>query len=124
MSRWLTSQMAGTLTGLFILIACASGPEGTLASRLLPVEKRNDFVQANGVDARPEIRNAFVNGEVVRGMAREWVLQLYGRPDRITDRSWVYQDRKGNRILEIFFERDTVDSVISILQAPPNDHSE
>lgn len=111
MSLQLTKKIAGILTGLYLLIACAAGPDGPLASRVLPVEKRYEFVQAYGVDATPEIRNAFMDGLVAPGMAREWVFQLYGRPDRSTDRSWEYLDRKGNRILELFFEKDIVDSV-------------
>lgn len=96
---------------VFALVACATVPEGPLGFRILPVEKRYDFVQVHGSEVSQEIRNAFMEGEVVTGMAREWVLHLYGRPDRISDRSWEYFDGKGKAVLEIFFEGDTVDSV-------------
>jgi hypothetical protein len=96
---------------LAALVSCATVPDGPLGFRILPVEKRYEFLQDEHSDISPEIRNAFMEGEVVPGMPRDWVLQLYGRPDRITDRSWEYFDDKGEPVLEISFERDYVDSV-------------
>ena len=78
------------------------------------MEKRYEFLETNGKDASLEVRNAFMEGEVVSRMPREWVLQLYGKPDRITDRSWEYFDGKGRTVLEIFFEMETVDSVFTM----------
>jgi hypothetical protein len=99
-------------------VSCATVPEGPMGLRLLPVEKRYDFLQTSGTDTPVEVRNAFLEGMTVPGMPREWVLQLYGRPDRITDRSWEYFDGKGKAVLEIYFENDAVDSVHTITRAP------
>jgi hypothetical protein len=103
---------------LIVQVACAPLPEGPMASRVLPVEKRHAYLQSHGSDAPLEIRNAFMDGMVAQGMAREWVLELYGRPDRITDRGWEYLDRKGNTILGMSFEQDKVDS-ITAAPGPP-----
>ena len=59
-----------------------------------------------------------MEGEAVAGMSRTWVLQLYGRPDRASDRSWEYLDRKGEAILALFFEDDVVDSVAARTRSP------
>lgn len=116
------SRARATLSSIFwtvflaAFVSCATTPDGPLGFRILPVEKRYDFVQSHGSEISPEIRNAFMEGAVVPGMPREWVLQLYGRPDRITDRSWEYFDGKGKAVQEIFFEADTVDSVYSTIR--------
>lgn len=106
------------LACLAVLLACAPIPDGPLADRVLPVEKRHAFLASQEADAPREIRTAFMDGLVVRGMIREWVMELYGRPDRITDLGWEYLDRKGNLILGVHFDHDKVDSVITVTRAP------
>lgn len=101
-----------------VLLSCAAMHEGSLDSRTLPVEKRFEFVQSNGSEASTEVRNAFVEGVVVRGMARNWVLQLYGRPDRSAENGWEYLDRNGNPVLQVLFENDLVDTLVIITRSP------
>jgi hypothetical protein len=97
--------------GLLLLVACAAGPDGSLEARTLPEEKRYAYLQRYGTGAAPEIRNAFMEGLASPGMPREWVLQLYGRPDRITDRTWEYLGGGKDLIVGIRFDKDVVDSV-------------
>lgn len=109
-------EMSG-LALLLALVSCAATSSGPLDSRTLPEEKRYEFLKARGTDTSPEIRNAFIDGQVIRGMPREWVLELYGRPDGFLDSGWEYRDNKGNPVLGVFFEQDTVDSIVTIIRA-------
>jgi len=102
---------------LLTLISCAATSRDPLDSRTLPEEKRYEFLKVKGSDFSPEIRNAFIDGEVIRGMPRDWVLELFGRPDGFLDSGWEYRDNKGNPVLGVFFEKDTVDSIVTILRA-------
>jgi hypothetical protein len=107
------AEKSNRLLGIAILalISCSLGPDIPLSSRGPQIEKRYDYLADAGSGASMEIRNAFMEGIVARGMPREWVLQMYGRPDWISDMAWEYKDRRGNLITGIVFKEDLVDSV-------------
>ena len=102
---------------LLALASCAPTSHDPLHSRTLPEEKRYEFLVTRGSDNSPVIRDAFIDGRVIRGMPREWVLELYGRPDGVLDSGWEYRDKGGNLLLGIIFDQDTVDSVVTVHRA-------
>ena len=99
--------------GLVVLAACASGYTRPLVSRGLPSEERKDYIIQNGFGIPENIKQAFLEGFVEVGMAREMVFQLYGAPDRTTggDTNWEYVNNKGNLITGITFKNDKVEKV-------------
>jgi hypothetical protein len=98
---------------LAILAACASPYTRPLVSRGLPAEERKDYIIQNGFGIPENIKQAFLEGYVEVGMAREMVFQLYGAPDRTTggDTNWEYVNNKGNLITGITFKADKVEKV-------------
>jgi hypothetical protein len=98
---------------LFPIIACVSNSNRPLATRGMPQEDRHGFITRDGQETPVEIRDAFVEGYIVRGMAREHVLHLYGSPDRTSEGGfgWEYLDGKGKLITGIVFSEDKVDSI-------------
>jgi hypothetical protein len=95
------------------LLACASNYTRPLTSRGLPAEERKDYIIQNGFGIPENIKQAFLDGYVEVGMAREMVFQLYGAPDRTTggDTNWEYVNNKGNLITGITFKADKVEKV-------------
>jgi hypothetical protein len=117
--RW-PVRLAGALTAALvlaaavsILAACASSYTRPLVSRGLPAEERKDYIIQNGFGIPENIKQAFLDGYVEVGMAREMVFQLYGAPDRTTggDTNWEYVNNKGNLITGITFKGDKVEKV-------------
>ena len=98
---------------LVFLAACASPYTRPLVSRGLPTEERKDYIIQNGFGIPENIKQAFLDGFVEVGMAREMVFQLYGAPDRTTggDTNWEYVNNKGNLITGITFKTDKVEKV-------------
>ncbi|MBW8889487.1 MAG: hypothetical protein JF616_17155 [Fibrobacteres bacterium] len=96
-----------------ILDACATGYTRPLVSRGLPAEERKDYIIQNGFGIPENVKQAFLDGYVEVGMAREMVFQLYGAPDRTTggDTNWEYVNSKGNLITGITFKGDKVEKV-------------
>lgn len=122
--RWMKAAAGGSIrTGAarlsvaaalgISLIACASGYTRPLVSRGLPAEERKDYIIQNGFGIPENIKQAFLDGYVEVGMAREMVFQLYGAPDRTTggDTNWEYVNNKGNLITGITFKGDKVEKV-------------
>jgi len=95
------------------LSACASGYTRPLVSRGLPAEERKDYIIQNGFGIPENVKQAFLDGYVEVGMAREMVFQLYGAPDRTTggDTNWEYVNSKGSLITGITFKGDKVEKV-------------
>lgn len=95
------------------LSACATGYTRPLVSRGLPAEERKDYIIQNGFGIPENIKQAFLDGYVEVGMAREMVFQLYGAPDRTTggDTNWEYVNSKGSLITGITFKGDKVEKV-------------
>ena len=79
----------------------------------LPAEERKDYIIQNGFGIPENIKQAFLDGYVEVGMAREMVFQLYGSPDRTTgqDTNWEYVNNKGNLITGITFKADKVEKL-------------
>lgn len=98
---------------LALLAACASAYTRPLVSRGLPAEERKDYIIQNGYGIPENVKQAFLDGYVEVGMARELVFQLYGAPDRTTggDTNWEYVNNKGNLITGITFKTDKVEKV-------------
>lgn len=96
--------------GVVFLLACATGSDRPLPSRGIPIENRYEIVNERP-ETPPDIAKSYMEGEVVRGMSRDWVLDLYGRPDRAAGPTWEYHDRKGKLLAKILFLEDKVDSV-------------
>lgn len=95
-----------------VLLACAAKPPKTLAKRGLPAKERHGFIIQDGMRTPLQIRQAFEAGYVVPGMDREFVFQLYGRPDKGFDTdSWEYLDEKGQLITGLTFKEDKVESI-------------
>lgn len=96
-----------------VLGACATGYTRPLVSRGLPAEERKDYIIQNGFGIPENVKQAFLDGYVEVGMAREMVFQLYGAPDRTTggDTNWEYVNSKGNLITGITFKADKVEKV-------------
>ncbi len=107
---WKATLAAGCLA---LLAACASPYTRPLVSRGLPAEERKDYIIQNGFGIPENIKQAFLEGFVEVGMAREMVFQLYGAPDRTTggDTNWEYVNNKGNLITGITFKADKVEKV-------------
>jgi hypothetical protein len=99
--------------GCLAFAACASNYTRPLVSRGLPAEERKDYIIQNGFGIPENIKQAFLDGYVEVGMAREMVFQLYGAPDRTTggDTNWEYVNNKGNLITGITFKNDKVEKV-------------
>lgn len=95
------------------LAACTSNYTRPLVSRGLPAEERKDYIIQNGFGIPENIKQAFLDGYVEVGMAREMVFQLYGSPDRTTgqDTNWEYVNNKGNLITGITFKADKVEKL-------------
>jgi hypothetical protein len=106
---------AASLVALLALLAwgCASSYSRPLVSRGLPADERKDYVIQNGFGIPENIKQAFLDGYVEVGMARELVFQLYGAPDRTTggDANWEYVNTKGNLITGVSFKNDKVEKV-------------
>lgn len=126
MAFFIHSRKAATpvtaLAGLAFLAAlagCSTASNGSLDSRTLPEEKRYEFLKSRDSGVSPEVRNAFVDGRVIRGTPRDWVLELYGRPDGFQGDGWEYRDGKGKPILVFHFAEDIVDSIVSIIRSDP-----
>lgn len=106
---------AASLAVLLAVLAwgCASGYNRPLVSRGLPADERKDYVIQNGFGIPENIKQAFLDGFVEVGMARELVFQLYGAPDRTTggDANWEYVNNKGNLITGVSFKNDKVEKV-------------
>ncbi len=100
-------------TSLFLAMGCASNYTRPLVSRGLPAEERKDYVIQNGYGIPENIKDAFLEGYPVEGMAREMVFQLFGAPDRTTngDTSWEYVNNKGTLITGISFANDKVEKI-------------
>ena len=98
---------------LAVLLACAPAYTRPLVSRGLPVEERKDYIIQNGYGIPETIKQAFLEGFVEVGMAKELVFQLYGTPDRTTggDTNWEYVNNKGNLITGITFKADKVEKI-------------
>jgi hypothetical protein len=98
---------------LAVLLACAPAYTRPLVSRGLPAEERKDYIIQNGYGIPENIKQAFLEGFVEVGMAKELVFQLYGTPDRTTggDTNWEYVNNKGNLITGITFKADKVEKV-------------
>lgn len=98
---------------LVLLAACASHYTRPLVSRGLPAEERKDYIIQNGFGIPENVKQAFLDGYVEVGMAREMVFQLYGAPDRTTsgDTNWEYVNNKGSLITGISFKNDKVEKV-------------
>jgi hypothetical protein len=98
---------------LVLLMACAPAYTRPLVSRGLPAEERKDYIIQNGYGIPENVKQAFLEGFVEVGMARELVFQLYGAPDRTTggDTNWEYVNNKGNLITGITFKADKVEKV-------------
>lgn len=99
--------------GCLVIAACASSYTRPLVSRGLPAEERKDYIIQNGFGIPENIKQAFLDGFVEVGMARELVFQLYGAPDRTTggDTNWEYVNNRGNLITGITFKADKVEKV-------------
>ncbi|MDB5103073.1 MAG: hypothetical protein JWP91_762 [Fibrobacteres bacterium] len=98
---------------LAVLLACAPSYTRPLVSRGLPAEERKDYIIQNGYGIPENIKQAFLEGYIEVGMARELVFQLYGAPDRTTggDTNWEYVNNKGNLITGITFKADKVEKL-------------
>ena len=59
--------------------ACASGYTRPLVSRGLPAEERKDYIIQNGFGIPENVKQAFLDGYVEVGMAREMVFQLFSQ---------------------------------------------
>ena len=96
-----------------LLAACTSNYTRPLVARGLPAEERKDYIIQNGFGIPENIKQAFLEGYVEVGMAREMVFQLYGSPDRTTggDTNWEYVNNKGNLITGITFKADKVEKL-------------
>jgi hypothetical protein len=96
-----------------LALGCASSYNRPLVSRGLPADERKDYVIQNGFGIPENIKQAFLDGFVEVGMARELVFQLYGAPDRTTggDANWEYVNNKGNLITGVSFKNDKVEKV-------------
>jgi hypothetical protein len=101
------------IAGCLVFAACASNYTRPLVSRGLPAEERKDYIIQNGFGIPENIKQAFLDGYVEVGMAREMVFQLYGAPDRTTggETNWEYVNNKGNLITGITFKNDKVEKV-------------
>ncbi|MDB6035955.1 MAG: hypothetical protein JWM16_6293 [Verrucomicrobiales bacterium] len=110
---WAALCPALLAAGVVALVACASGYTRPLVSRGLPAEERKDYIIQNGFGIPENVKQAFLEGFVEVGMAREMVFQLYGAPDRTTggDTNWEYVNNKGNLITGITFKNDKVEKV-------------
>ncbi len=107
-------RMAFLMVGsLIFLSACASHYTRPLVARGLPAEERKDYIIQNGFGIPENVKQAFLDGFVEVGMAREMVFQLYGAPDRTTggDTNWEYVNNKGTLITGITFKNDKVEKV-------------
>lgn len=102
-----------TLAFVGILTACTSNYTRPLVARGLPPDERKDYIIQNGFGIPENIKQAFLEGYVEVGMAREMVFQLYGSPDRTTggDTNWEYVNNKGNLITGITFKADKVEKL-------------
>ncbi len=98
---------------LILLAACASHYTRPLVSRGLPAEERKDYIIQNGFGIPENVKQAFLDGFVEVGMARELVFQLYGAPDRTTggDTNWEYVNNKGTLITGVTFKADKIEKV-------------
>ena len=98
---------------LAMLLACAPTYTRPLVSRGLPAEERKDYIIQNGYGIPENVKQAFLDGFVEVGMARELVFQLYGAPDRTTggDTNWEYVNNSGNLITGITFKADKVEKL-------------
>jgi hypothetical protein len=112
-ARGLRSIRPVLMAGCLLVLACASNYTRPLVSRGLPAEERKDYIIQNGYGIPENIKQAFLEGYVEVGMARELVFQLYGAPDRTTggDTNWEYVNNKGNLITGITFKADKVEKV-------------
>ena len=117
-SRRLSLWAAAGLLALAVVVslalgACATGYTRPLVSRGLPAEERKDYIIQNGFGIPENVKQAFLDGYVEVGMAREMVFQLYGAPDRTTggDTNWEYVNSKGNLITGVTFKGDKVEKV-------------
>lgn len=109
------SRRSNLLTAAWLLaiMACASSSDRSLAKRGLPAEERHGFIIQHGYQVPLEIRQAFERGQVVSGMDKEFVFQLYGRPDRTSGKAlaWEYLDKQGRLVTGLTFRDDKVDSI-------------
>lgn len=98
---------------LALVLGCASKYNRPLVSRGLPAEERKDYIIQNGFGIPENIKQSFLDGFVVVGMARELVFQLYGAPDRTSghDTNWEYVSNQGNLITGITFKGEKVEKV-------------
>jgi hypothetical protein len=101
------------IAALFLVMGCAPSYTRPLVSRGLPDDERKDYIIQNGFGIPEPIKQSFLEGFPIEGMAREMVFQLYGNPDRTTegDTNWEYVNSKGNLITGITFKNDKVEKI-------------
>jgi hypothetical protein len=95
------------------LLHCTLGKGSALCSRGLSREERDAFLAQHEYDLKPEVRDAFVEGRLAKGMPRELVFRLYGIPDRNsgTGDGWEYLDREKRLVTGVLFKEEEVDSI-------------
>lgn len=105
--------LLGLCAGIFIFMACATSYTRPLVTRGLPAEERKDYIIQNGFGIPEPIKQSFLDGYIIEGMAREMVFQLYGNPDRTTtgDTNWEYVNNRGNLITGITFKNDKIEKI-------------
>jgi hypothetical protein len=109
-----TLGLLAICASFLLVIGCAaSNYTRPLVSRGLPAEERKDYIIQNGFGIPEPIKQAFLDGYPVEGMAREMVFQLYGNPDRTTggETTWEYVNNKGSLITGITFKNEKVEKI-------------
>ena len=104
------------LGGMAILIlasGCASNYSRPLISRGLPAQERKDYIIQNGFGIPENVKQAFLEGYPLEGMSREMVFQLFGNPDRTSEKeaNWEYVNNRGTLITGITFKNDKVEKI-------------
>lgn len=94
---------------LAFLFACAANNR-PLITRGITDEERRFYIIQNGYGIEPEIRQAFLEGELKLGMNKDLVFQMYGAPDRTRKDNtvWEYVNRGGQVVTGLKFEADSL----------------
>jgi hypothetical protein len=99
--------------GVLGMVSCATSYNRPLVSRGLSAEERKDYIIQNGFGIPEPVKQAFLDGYVEVGMARDMVFQLYGAPNRGSngDDTWEYVNQRGSVVTGVNFKNDKVEKV-------------
>jgi outer membrane protein assembly factor BamE (lipoprotein component of BamABCDE complex) len=105
--------LACLVLGILGLVSCATSYNKPLVTRGLSAVERKDYIIQNGFGIPEPVKQAFLDGYVEVGMARDMVFQLYGAPNRGAngEDTWEYVNNRGTVVTGINFKNDKVEKV-------------